>query len=218
LSKYNSLNQFLASSQKDNLTLSFKEIEEIIGFPLPSSATLYRAWWSNDQTHVQAENGWLSSGWQSTSINLNLKQATFEKQELAPTSEKQPKETLQASSPGKRFERIATQTMSSYFGKPLKPKKMEGWAKLFDLVSDDCQIVGDAKYLSMVNGERLPPAKFSNIAEHVWMLENTQAAIKFLVFGNDRRVPEEWLKRYGKLVKSTKFYFINEEGNVLELK
>ena len=30
---------------------------------------------------------------------------------------------------------------------------------------------------------------------------------KFLVFGNDRRVPEEWLKRYGKLVKDVNFFF-----------
>jgi hypothetical protein len=32
---------------------------------------------------------------------------------------------------------------------------------------------------------------------------------KFLVFGNDIRVPKEWLKRYGELVKGVEFFFID---------
>jgi len=103
------------------------------------------------------------------------------------------------------------------FKKELRPRRKKGWPKLFDIVSGDYQIVGDVKYMSMVKGKALPPAKFSVIAEHVWMLEKIDAATKFLVFGNDKKVPEEWLKRYGKLVRSVKFYFLTEDGKLTEL-
>jgi len=53
------------------------------------------------------------------------------------------------------------------------------------------------------------------IAEHVWLLENTNADRKFLVFGNDRRVPEQWLERYGPLVRSVEFYFLDDRANGL---
>jgi len=49
------------------------------------------------------------------------------------------------------------------------------------------------------------------------MLEKIDASIKFLVFGNDKRVPQEWLKRYGKFAKSVRFYFLDKRGNITRL-
>ena len=70
----------------------------------------------------------------------------------------------------------------------------------------------------MVRGQSLPPAKFSVIAEHIWLLENTKAEIKFLVFGNDKRVPTLWLKKYGELVSDIQFYFIDKSGEIEKLR
>jgi hypothetical protein len=86
--------------------------------------------------------------------------------------------------------------------------------KEFDMVSPDGDIVGDAKYFTLVRGQRLPPAKFSVITEHVWLLERTGAPTTFLVFGNDRQVPELWLQRYGSLVSSVAFYFLSDDGTL----
>ena len=74
--------------------------------------------------------------------------------------------------------------------------------------------MGDAKYYTAVNGRGLPPAKFATIAEYVWLLEKTTARRQFLVFGNDRRVPEWWLDRYGNLTE-VEFYYASDTG-VLE--
>jgi hypothetical protein len=106
--------------------------------------------------------------------------------------------------------------MSEYYEKKLFPGEISPVPKLFDMISDDKTIVGDAKYMTMVRGKSLPPAKFSVIAEHVWLLEKIEAKNKFLVFGNDRRVPEEWLKRYGKLVKDVDFFFYDAKDNQFE--
>ncbi len=115
------------------------------------------------------------------------------------------------------FEKYAGEVMSQRLGKPLRPGKLDGVPKQFDLVSDDRSIVGDAKYYTMVAGERIPPAKFSVIAEYVWILEKTRARQKFLVFGHDDRVPKEWLIRYGQLVESVDFYFLSESGELTVL-
>jgi len=112
------------------------------------------------------------------------------------------------------FEDLARSVMSAHFGVPLVPGRMVGVPKEFDMISPDSSIVGDAKYFTLVQGQRLPPAKFSVIAEHVWLLERTGAATKFLVFGNDRQVPVLWLRRYGNLVTDVAFYFLSDEGKL----
>ena len=110
------------------------------------------------------------------------------------------------------FEDLARSVMSAHFDVPLVSGQVPGVPKEFDMVSPDGSIVGDAKYFTLVQGQRLPPAKFSIIAEHVWLLEKTDAPVTFLVFGNDRQVPELWLQRYGNLVSSVAFYFLTDDG------
>ena len=78
--------------------------------------------------------------------------------------------------------------------------------------------MGDAKFYTMVNGVGLPPAKFATIAEYVWLLEKVPAKHKFVVFGNDRRVPEEWLKRYGRLISGVEFFFRHPSDAVERLR
>ncbi len=106
------------------------------------------------------------------------------------------------------FEVAAQRAMSNYFGVSLSPGRVGTVPKLFDLVSEDQTIVGDAKFYTMVRGAAPPPAKYSVIAEHVWLLEKTSARSTFLVFGNDRRVPEQWLNRYSRLVVDVSFFFL----------
>ena len=113
------------------------------------------------------------------------------------------------------FEDLARAVMGRHFGVPLRPEQVPGVPKEWDMVSPDGDILGDAKYFTLVQGQRLPPAKFSIIAEHVWLLEKTGAPTIFLVFGNDRQVPELWLQRYGNLVSGVAFYFLGDDG-VLE--
>jgi hypothetical protein len=115
------------------------------------------------------------------------------------------------------FEEQARRVMSKYFGMPLALGKVSGVPKGFDLVSADKQVVGDAKFYTMVNGVGVPPAKFATIAEYVWLLEKVTAEHKFIVFGNDRRVPEEWLARYGRLVSGIDFYYIHPSDAIERL-
>jgi hypothetical protein len=219
MGKYDKLGWHLAKLKSNRVGYHFEELEKILGFPLPKSARLHRPWWANDKTHVQASDGWLDYGWVVDSVEMDdqvveflksgkeeKKQANMRNKSLSAKSNITPTE----------FETITRAAMSEYYEKKLFPGKISPVPKLFDMISDDKTIVGDAKYMTMVRGRYSPPAKFSVIAEHVWLLEKIEAKSKFLVFGNDRKVPTEWLKRYGKLVGNVDFFFYDVTNNQLE--
>lgn len=102
----------------------------------------------------------------------------------------------------KEFEELARKVMTHYFGVKLVEKNPKGFPKRFDMVSTDENIVGDAKYLTLVHRKKFPPAKMMEIAGHVWLLEKVNAKTRLLVFGNQRSVPEKWLERYGARARS----------------
>ncbi len=119
----------------------------------------------------------------------------------------------------KEFQGLARVRMGAHFNVTLAERQPSGSPKKFDLVSPAEDIVGDAKYLTLVHGERLPPAKFMEIAGHVWLLEGLPGVKRrFLVFGHQRRVPEWWLEKYGGLVTTVEFYFLADEGKLDRLK
>ena len=113
-----------------------------------------------------------------------------------------------------QFQALAQRIMSQYFGVELTQRKVARVNKIFDFVSPDFQVIGDAKYYTLVGGERLPPAKFSAIAEHVWLLEKTETRKPFLVFGREKQVPEWWLERYGSIRSNVAFFFLTDEGRL----
>jgi len=114
----------------------------------------------------------------------------------------------------KEFEKLARRAMSEYFGVAFADKNPKGFPKRFDMVSPNEDIVGDAKFLTLVHRTKTPPAKMMEICGHVWLLEKVDAKIRFLAFGNQRSVPEIWLEKYGGLVRNVEFYFIDAHGAV----
>jgi len=61
LGKYSPLENYLKQCQGKTLTLTYKEIEQILGDKLPMSAYKHQAWWANGG-HYYAES-WLGAGW-----------------------------------------------------------------------------------------------------------------------------------------------------------
>ncbi len=81
MGKYDPLKRFLASIQPtvSVQSLTFKEIERIIGSKLPSSAYEHLAWWSNptsplDHPHAQS---WLEARWMVDSVDQLEKRVHF---------------------------------------------------------------------------------------------------------------------------------------------
>ena len=85
------------------------------------------------------------------------------------------------------------------------------------MVSPKGDIVGDAKYFTLVHGQRLPPAKFSVIAEHVWLLEKTGAPTSFWSLATTGRCRSCGCERYGGLLSGVEFYFLADWGDLERL-
>lgn len=114
----------------------------------------------------------------------------------------------------KEFEDSVRGFLSERWGIQLEERAVRltaTYEKKFDLVSQDQKYIGDVKHLKNI---KTPAAKWSGIAECVWLLEKVTAEHKFLVFGKDKKVAARWLNKYGSLISDIKFYFFN--GTTLE--
>lgn len=81
-SKYEQLENFLQNQRltSSRVSLSFKEIENIVGAPLPKSAYTYREWWSNQRDYANRPQAkaWLSAEFEVESVNQGLKSGSVE--------------------------------------------------------------------------------------------------------------------------------------------
>lgn len=113
---------------------------------------------------------------------------------------------------GYTFERHAARVLGAAWNVELSPGQVTlrgAVRKKFDLVSTDGKIVGDAKYYKNLP---TPAAKWSTIAEYVWLLQHIdERARRFIVFGNDREVPARWLDRFRPLANGVEFWFLAGE-------
>ena len=79
--KYDPLMNVLNKCEKEEITLSYEEIEKIIGDKLPATAHKKKEWWSNnDITHTQS-SAWSDVGFEVISVILG-QAVTFRKVKL----------------------------------------------------------------------------------------------------------------------------------------
>lgn len=83
MAKYDPLQRFLSAQPEDGCSLTFSQIEKIIGAPLPPSARRHRSWWGNDNTHVQAQT-WLGAGWMTDPPRLDEEIVPFRRAYISP--------------------------------------------------------------------------------------------------------------------------------------
>ncbi len=76
MGKYDPLREYLSGQPGNSCTLTFSEVEGIIGDFLPVSARKHKPWWGNDETHTQA-SGWLRAGWKVERPRLGKEQVRF---------------------------------------------------------------------------------------------------------------------------------------------
>ena len=78
MAKYDALFEHLCHRTDEAVSMSFDEIERLVG-PLPASATRQRAWWSNGiagTRHVQA-SAWLNAGREVESVDPDRRTVRF---------------------------------------------------------------------------------------------------------------------------------------------
>jgi hypothetical protein len=203
-SRYNKLAEYLKSLTVERVELRFDEVEKILGFTLPSSA-LRSQWWGNDLTHTQARNGWLCVGWMVERVDLEVGRVTLSRRCMAA----EPKAVEFKSRV--EFEGYARSMISRALGVKLVPDTRVGHL-VYDYIADNivCEV--------MFSGEpRASDLTLARITHKLWLLEKADAKRKLLIFGGNKDIPLEWLRRFGSLAREgVEFYYVN--GNVERLR
>jgi hypothetical protein len=73
--KYLPLGAYLGRRSTASMTLSFSEVEKVIGAMLPPSARRRHEWWANEMTHAQSR-AWREAGY-AAFPNLHAGTVTF---------------------------------------------------------------------------------------------------------------------------------------------
>ena len=78
--KYMPLEKYLKESPESTheITLTFKQIERILAFKLPSSAYEDRRWWDHETegNHVN-KRAWTNAGWKIVSLDISAQRVKF---------------------------------------------------------------------------------------------------------------------------------------------
>lgn len=76
--KYRGLAEYLLSSNETRVTLTYSQIEEILGFALPDTAKKFKqSYWANTETHSYASS-WMAVGYK-TRVDVDNDTVTFVK-------------------------------------------------------------------------------------------------------------------------------------------
>lgn len=76
-SKYRPLLDYLRRSQQQQIELTFGDIEQILGSPLPQSARQQRAWWSNRSKGAVQASAWMEADYLVETLDLAAERVTF---------------------------------------------------------------------------------------------------------------------------------------------
>jgi hypothetical protein len=68
--KYHPLFEHLLFSGQGRLSMTFSEIESVIGAPLPPSARRREEWWSNSPSGHSQARAWMRASYRTSQVNL----------------------------------------------------------------------------------------------------------------------------------------------------
>jgi len=79
MSKYAPLADYLKRQGRDQVPMTFAEIEKITGTKLPPSARKHRPWWSNNPDNSVMTRVWLEAGFESGEVDMAGRKLVFKR-------------------------------------------------------------------------------------------------------------------------------------------
>ena len=77
MSNYDPLFQWLQEQRGNRIPMTFGQVEDILHFDLPSSATQYSQWWENNPNQHSHAGTWLDVGFHTEEVNRAAGTVTF---------------------------------------------------------------------------------------------------------------------------------------------
>lgn len=134
--KYKKLESFLHNSGKDELQLSFEDVETILGFHLPKSAYQYPAFWSNTYS-LSAPLAWMFAGYHSEQVDLIKQTVVFRKTNSNNERLELIARHKKVETPSDITAQQATKLISDYFNETIKDEhgRYLSWQHCYDAFS-----------------------------------------------------------------------------------
>jgi hypothetical protein len=76
MGKYVNLGEYLRGQKSTAVTMTFSEVERVIGHKLPPSAR-YPAWWSNNPANNVMTKVWLAAGFKTEQVDIEGRKLVF---------------------------------------------------------------------------------------------------------------------------------------------
>jgi hypothetical protein len=77
MAKYQPLETHLAACNAGAVSMTFVEIEAVIGAKLPAAAHTHRSWWSNNAANNVMTRSWLAAGYRTERVDIPGQALTF---------------------------------------------------------------------------------------------------------------------------------------------
>lgn len=75
--KYQSLHEYLRGSVGDTHTLTFAQLERLMGSSLPLTAKIQRGWWANRESGSPQASAWIQAGFRVEDVDLSAQAINF---------------------------------------------------------------------------------------------------------------------------------------------
>lgn len=79
MSKYTPLAEYLKKQGREQVPMTFAEIERVTGVKLPPSAIKHRPWWSNNPDNSVLTKVWLDAGFESEQVDMEKRKLVFKR-------------------------------------------------------------------------------------------------------------------------------------------
>ncbi len=111
---YKGLRDYLSSNSEHELTLTYDQIERILGRPLPGSAhgPHKRQWWANTTTHSQARS-WLEAG-RRARIDVANERVVFTREQRAESGANAPSDVSRVSLSDQNLTPVGRRLLEDY--------------------------------------------------------------------------------------------------------
>ena len=101
MSKYDRLGAYLREQGREQVPMTFAEIERIVGTNLPKSQE-YPAWWSNSTSNNVMTRVWLDAGYRTEQVDAAAKKLVFRRIERSRDMAESPREYASPQGPAEK--------------------------------------------------------------------------------------------------------------------
>ena len=78
--EYRPLHKYLRDRFADTVVLTFAQVEDLLGFPLPEAARVDQAWWATDPHHPSTQARVWTQAHRTATVHLAARTVEFERQ------------------------------------------------------------------------------------------------------------------------------------------